>query len=341
MRFARLLLSAFLCLLTVPAAGDDLYGPVLGWIADVPWGALRPIRGIPGAASIGDPVTLGGDISRIAVAPRRSRAYLVTGAGTREVALAPDGALDQTDPGLPAAFHPSQVTFSPTGAVAAFYDPSANELWLTHPDAGRLDLSQLPGAIALLAVSDRADRPLAGTLRDDPHTVFVLDAQGGYRRIPGFTEVTDLTFVGASAALAVADAGARRVLLLDGSDDFAAPDAALELPGAPDAPFHVASSADGALLAVLVAGGNQKRARARTPAAAGRRPMQSPNPVLGLLRLAGRRWNPVDCVCSPVGLFPVNGNAVFRLTDRIDEPLWILDGDSPAARAVFIPAVPK
>jgi hypothetical protein len=35
----------------------------------------------------------------------------------------------------------------------------------------------------------------------------------------------------------------------------------------------------------------------------------------------------------------MHGNAVFRLTDDIGQPVWILDGDSAPPKVVFVPAV--
>jgi hypothetical protein len=337
--FRRFVVLCSLWFCAAPSSGDDLYGPVLGMIADVPRSALWPIRGIPGAASIGEAVDLGAGANAIFLAPHQNRAFLVTGLGTLQASLAPDGTFNTADAGLPAGFRPAVASFNPTGSVAAFYDPVANELWLKNDAARQIDLSQLPGPFDLLAVSDRADVPLAGTLRGARQSVVVLDSQGGYRSISGFTEVTDVAF--ADADLVVADGGAKRVLLVRGPGYDGEPDVVLELAGAPDGPFHIASSADGNLVAVLAAADPGKRAMARTPAAIARRPVAQRNPVLGLLRLADHRWTPVECDCAPVGLLPLKGNSVYRLTERIDQPLWILDGDAPAARVLFIPAVQK
>jgi hypothetical protein len=43
----------------------------------------------------------------------------------------------------------------------------------------------------------------------------------------------------------------------------------------------------------------------------------------------------VECGCTPGGLEPLNGS-VYRLTAAAG-PIWLLDGDAPGARVVFVP----
>ena len=337
-RFAGL---SMLVLLVGSAPAYDLFGPVLGLLPDVRIGTVRPIRGIPGAASIGDLVDTGTDATSIAMTPRHSSALLITDAGARVASLEADGTWTTAQLELPSDFHPTIVKFSATGQTAALYDPSARQLWLSAGATRQIDPSQLPAQIDLLAVSDGADFPIAGTSRDDSHSVFVLDAKGGLSRIPGFTKVTDVTFLGSGGDLAVADGGAKQVLLVRKPLSSSSPDLLLEVAGAPEGAVRIASSGDGQMLAVLAAQKADRRTVARPAAAGGRHPAETGNPVLGLLRLADRQWNPVECDCAPVNLTALKGNSVYRLTDRVDQPLWILDGDSGAARVMFVPAVQK
>src|SRR5437899_5802126 len=125
--------SAFVLslLLAFSARSDDLYGLTLGTVADTRGSALRPIRGIPGAATIGDAVDLGPDAASIAIAPRQSRAIVMTGSGVRLVFIQPDGTLSSTDAGMPASFQPAAIGFSPSGSIAALYDASTSAVWLS------------------------------------------------------------------------------------------------------------------------------------------------------------------------------------------------------------------
>jgi hypothetical protein len=329
-----------LVLLVSSARGDNLYGPVLGLVADLRGGVVLPIRGIPGAASLGDALQLG-DVNAIAVSPRQNSAVLMTNTGTQVASLGADGKLSTVDAGLPAAFRPTVVRFSPTGMTAAFYDVTTNELWVKRDGVRQLDTSQLPAALDHLAVSDLAQTPVAGTLAGDHRSVFLMDDTGGIRRITGFTEVTDVSFVGGSGALAIADGGAKQVMLVRDPLAGNAPELQLELAGTQDGRFRIASSNDGNLLALLAVPASGRPEDGRPLYVVPRRPSQPGNPVLGLLRLADRQWIPLECACVPSDLVPLNGNAVYRLTDRLDRPLWILDGDSAAPRLVFVPAVQK
>jgi hypothetical protein len=326
--------------LLVVSAPGDVYGPLLGIVADLPAMSLRPIRGILGAATIGDAIALDGGVSRIALSSRQSSAIVTAAGGISLASLQPDGTLSTSDLGMPPGLIPSLVAFSPSGTVAAIYDSSTNALWLKGAVSREVDLSPLPDMIALLAVSDGAGQLVAGSLRDR-RSVFVIGADGSYRMITGLTEVTDLTFLGSGGDLAIADQGQKRILVV--RDPLAGGDATgvFDLPAALDAPVRVATSADGGLLAVLSVTGPDMRKSQSRGGGVPRRATTRPDVLLGLLRLRDGLWNAVTCDCTPVTLAALRGNAVFRLTQNLGQPLWILDGDSAPARVVFIPAVEK
>jgi hypothetical protein len=312
-------------------AADGLYGPVLGMMPELRNGALRPIRGIPGSATIGDPVALGDGNSVLAVSSRQNIGFVKGTDGTRIVSLSADGTALSTDSGLPAAFQPGAAVFSPAGTAAVLYDGAGAAFWWRQHTAVHLDISRLPDTPAKLAVSDGADPLIAGTLSGNARSLFVLGT-GGYRIVPGFGEVSDVTFLGSGADIAVADSALKQVSIVRDGLSASAPELLLALADAPDAPISLASSADGALLAVLVA----------------HRPLQAPAKrsstrkfVLGVLHVADRQWTPVECDCIPDSLVPLRGNAVFRLTRRIDQPVWILDADLGTPRVLFVPAVTR
>jgi hypothetical protein len=56
-----------------------------------------------------------------------------------------------------------------------------------------------------------------------------------------------------------------------------------------------------------------------------------------VLDLAGGAPSVFACDCTVTGLERMQGNAVFRLTDLSGDPMWLLDGDAPEARVVFVP----
>ena len=55
---------------------------------------------------------------------------------------------------------------------------------------------------------------------------------------------------------------------------------------------------------------------------------------------SGRLLRRQDCRCSISGMAPLR-DSVFRLTDRIDLPIILLDANTPEDRIFFIPAQPK
>jgi hypothetical protein len=342
---SRALLISISVLLSPAIRAGDLYGPFLGIVADPSGAAVRPLRGIPGAATIGDSLDLGANITAVSVAPRQSSAVVTTTSGVQLVTINPDGSLSSTDTQIPAAPQAPAVGFSPSGQTVAVFDGSANAVWHRRPDTSiRIDVSSLPGTVNLLAASDSASPLIAAVLRESPDRLFVCDGVRQCQSILGFGQIADVTFVGATGDLAVADRGLKQILLVHDPLSGAAPVALLDLGALSQAPLRVASSADGASFAVLASvvdvhtkaaapGSSHPPRQAAVGVSAARKR------VVGLLRVADLTWNPVDCRCEASGLYPLSGNAVFGLTQRTDQPLWILDADSAQPRVAFVPAV--
>ncbi len=328
-------LSALLGSLMLVAAAwsGDLSGPSLGIVGD-PRAGLRMIRGVPGAATFGDTVDSGAGVLTIAIAPRQVRWLAADADGVRLFQIQPDGAFAAAGA---APIQPSAIGFSPSGSIAGAFDPAANAISLWGAAVLRVDAGRLPDAMDLLAISDRAGPLLAGTLRRDHQSVYVLDGAGAVKVFSGFQDITDVTFLGAGADLAVCDRGAGRIFVVRDPLAGGAQELALDLSAAAQAPARIASSSDGNLLAVMVS----------SVSAPGKKPLRSasPHPIVarastvGLLRLSDRQWTTVECPCAATSLAPLSGNAVFRLTDRTDQPLWILDADGGAPGVVFVPAV--
>jgi DNA-binding beta-propeller fold protein YncE len=309
------------------AVAGDLNGPLLGFLPDTTH-TVRPILGIPGAATLAAPLDLGADVSAIWISSRQNLALLATESAVRTASIAAAGANSITDAGLPPGFQPTAVAFSPSGATAALYDAEARSLWVLN--SGSVESSILPAPIRILAVSDGSAPLIAGTVAGDVRSVFILDTQGNYRSIPGFNRVASVTFLGKTRDLAIADSGARQVLMVRDPLTGNAPEVLWTADA--DAPVAVASSVDGASLAVLM--GNPLRA-GRAVRGGARHPAGS---VAGILNVASRQWISVQCACEATTLIPLRGNAVFRLTDAAGQPVWLLDGDAGQPRAAFVPA---
>ena len=340
----RALLVSFSVLLAPALRADDLYGPFLGIVAASSGGAVRPLRGIPGAATVGDPIDLGSDVSAVAIAPRQNSAVVTTGAGIRMVTVNPDGSVSSTDAPIQGAAQLPALGFSPSGQTLAVFDASSSAVWHRRADTSvSIDLSSLPGSVNLLAASDTASPLIAIVLREVPDTLFVCDT-AHCQSVSGFRQIADLTFLGSTADLAIADGGLQQIFLVHDPLSGAPPATLLDLGAQSQAPLRIASTADGASLAVFA---SVIETPAKSDGSGSSRPAQpAANPlpaarktVVGLLRVADSTWNPLECQCEASGLFPLSGNAVFGLTQRTDQPLWILDGDSVQPRVAFVPAV--
>ena len=317
---------------------DNFYGPILGIIPDLPSGTIRPIRGIPGAATVGPAVSVGENASIMAVSPRQTVAVTTSGSGTLIASLSQDGPLSNAESGLPPGFVPTALAFSPSGSAIAFYDRAARNIWVKRDTLHTVDITRLGNPVQLLAVSDRSDPLIAGTVRGDAHTVFLLD-NSNYRLVSGFEEVSDVAFIGATGDVAIADQGARKVLVIHDGFSGSAPMPALDLSSTVDAPIHISGSADGRLLAVLSISGLEAPVMDQSFPGAARNPAVHRRRSIGVLRLSDGAWKPMECNCTPERLVPLRGNALFRLTQNIDRPVWLLDADSETPQLSFIPAV--
>ena len=137
--------------------GTALSGPTMGLVFDSSQSALRPIRGIPGAATMGDAVNLGIPLASATVSPRQDFA-LALRTDDSSVVLARAGGASAAVPGARPA--PALMVFSPAGTTAALYDSGAGRVQVLTglPDAAAVqsdvDISALAGPVAALAVDD-------------------------------------------------------------------------------------------------------------------------------------------------------------------------------------------
>ena len=160
-RLAIMFLAAASC---VWAQAPASTGPTLGFVPGVrPW-QLQPILGIPGAARLGDPISLPRSVSQLYLAP--GQAYAVAAQGPTDavslVILRSAGAT-VVNPALTtiagAMAAPDLVAFSPAGQSMALYSQEASriQVFTGMPNAPqKSEEISVVGNAALLAVSDDA-----------------------------------------------------------------------------------------------------------------------------------------------------------------------------------------
>lgn len=214
-------------------AGPRISSPVLGYVFDGTAKSIRAISGVPGAASLGEPVSFSSGLAgawvhsaaRVAIAVTKENELALLSWGPAAHAVKLESALGSL----------SMVSFSRNGEFAAISDGAAVEVWSTGATPSRVKHYHAGATISAVAAANNGDTVVAdgGTLLrvagGDPQIV----ASGG--------TWTALTFIGEDVI--AADAAHNELLRLS-TDGARAVIAAL-----PEA-VHAIASLDGDTLAV-------------------------------------------------------------------------------------------
>jgi hypothetical protein len=331
-----LLLPAF-----ARAGGPDpsIGGPGLGFVFDSAAGALRPIRGLPGAATVGAPLDLGRALTRAAISPRQDSALALAAGDAHVVWVRLDAAapaavlLDGADPA------PDRIVYSASGASAALYYGAADRIQTVRglpaaPVLGApIDLGPLGAAPSALAISDDGRAVLASAARASAAPVYLLPAPSALcaeapedcasrravsrpRLLFSARHVSALSFVAGRSGVLVADDLDDRVYFLRG------------LAGA--AANLVASAQDGIAGPIALALSDDASRAFAVNARTG---------TVTSIDLGGAAPpSTAACRCDPTVLERLAGDRIFRLTALSDQPLWLLDAAGSAARLFFVPA---
>jgi len=287
-------------------------------------GALRPIWGIAGSSTLGDPLPLGVTLKSAVVSPSQDYALALAGHDT-EVRLVRIGQSNivQLKPLPDANRAPDRIVISPTGSAAAFYyysGRSAGRIIVMNgfPAApnisARISLTRVSAPTAL-AVSDDGAVVLAGA----GHLVIALTEAGEIPLTSSLGSVASLAFITGHDAL-IADGAKNEVYLVRGADGAGV----VSLLAGPAqeiaAPVSVAASSDG--LTAFVA--NSKT---------------SSVVILDLAGAAQRKS--ISCRCQLTGLDRLANGSLFRLNEVSSKPIWLLDASpTRAARVLFVPPAP-
>ncbi len=305
------------------ASGQDgsarISGPVLGYVLDGEAAGVRPIFGLPGAATLGPLLDLGGEIHRAAIAQQMD--YLLAAIGPeRRVTLLRNlaGEVSST-PVAEAVPAPDRILLSPAGSAAAllYADRGLVQVVAGLPDAPAvsrtLELASLPAGAKVWAVSDDGNSLLLSAATGDSEGLYLFDAEGNLRLLLPTGEASAAVFLGAGTEVVLADSLRNAVYRVSAEGEVTL------LAGERDGiskPTAVSVSRDRSRVFVVNEGSG----------------------TIAALDLTGGPPSLVSCDCALTRLEPLQGNAVFRLTDLSGEPMWLLDGGAPEARVVFVPA---
>jgi hypothetical protein len=299
-----------------------LSGPVTGFVFDNSGLVLRPIRGVPGASLLGDPIGFGIDAAAVYVAPLQDSAFVVGTDQSLHFFLLNGGAPSEVSLGGVSGA-PERVIFSPSGTAAALMSPGSARVLTGLPNAPVLTGSiSIPGADPRQRGRTAPQKPTQNWALSDDGTYMLTIEQGSARLLSVHGQNRQLLAAQAGALVAFA-AGSHDAAVMDSLTGLtlihdAAGAAATQLLAAPDAglaePAGVAFSQN--KQTVYVASTAAKSVAA--------------------FNLAGASRTAIGCDCTPTTLVPM-GN-LFRLTELTAAPLWLLDGNAAAPRTVFVPA---
>lgn len=296
--------------------GTALSGPTMGLVFDASQSALRPIRGIPGAATLGDAVNPGFPLASATVSPRQDFA-LALRADDSSVVLALAGGGSAAVPGARPA--PALMVFSPAGATAALYDSGAGRVQVLTglPDAAAVqsdvDISALAGPVAALAVDDAGSTLFLAAGAAETVALYRIAMDGTSQFLASFRSVAALRLSVNGREAMLADSAAGAVYAIR------------DLRGA-GRMETIASGRDGLGIPIAVESDSAGRIFVADQA--------------GNVTILNRGRGPVvslPCGCTPAGLFRLSGTATFRLTDPSDGPMWVLDASGADARIVAVP----
>ncbi len=288
-------------------------GPSMGLIFDPSQSALRPILGMPGAATLGGPVNPGFAISSAVVAPRQDYALAVR-ANDSSVVLVRTGAEVTSAAIAGARPAPALMVFSPAGTAAALYDSASGlaQILTGLPDLpaiqADMDVSVLAGPVAAVAVDDAGGTVLVAAGPTDAVSLYRIVRDSAPEFLASFRSVAALRIDGRDALLADPAAGAvYRVR------DVRRAAAVEVIASGLGAPIGVESDSAGRIF-VADQGG-----------------------TLTILDRSQGAVAKLSCGCSPAGLFRLSGTATFRLTEPSGAPIWVLDASAGEPQAVAIP----
>jgi len=297
--------------------------PLLGMVLDRNAARLRPVYGVPGAATMGAPIDTGEDISSAVASAAGRYAVVVSGADSHASLLLLDGLSQTPLSGVPGGV--SAAALSPQAATAGLYYDSERVIRTisgmpsSNGTVRSFSLAALPAASALWAVSDDGQFVLysGGTSE-----VFILGGETGLRQLATNGIPSALGFMaGSREAIVATPEGTSMIRNLAVRPEMRA----ISLAKAPAAPAFLGFSADGtqgflmgsvsgqATMARFSSDGTPDRGADAANAAA------------------------FDCQCTDFSPQRTAAPSVYILSNYTGKPLPALDAGATPARIFFVP----
>lgn len=305
----------------------NLSGPLLGLAFDPTAQLLRPLWGIPGAATQGQPLDLGAKVTTAAVSSEPGVA-LAGLADADRLVLVRLAAGELTLTGVDGTYsNPRRVVYSPNGrmATALYEDPPVIQVIDFSADpvaiSRTIDTTPIGATVVSLAVSDAGTVavgtvPAEGDADSRPTVLFWANDSANPLAFDNWIYPAALAF-SAQGRLVVADREARTISIIRDPEGvkertvLASADQGIREPlglrfASNDRRLLVANGGDHSIIVIDL----DREAPAATV---------------------------LECACAPTMVEPLNGPLVFRLSNASDGPLWMLEIDPAEPRVLFVP----
>jgi hypothetical protein len=300
--------------LTAAEVSAQVGPPVLSFVPDGT-GALRPLIGVAGAATIGAPLELGLSVVQLAIPPDHD--YILA---TAEEIQSPIWL--QLHEGTPAirsldgVSNIDRIAISPTGSAAAFLSESDGRIYsFVNLSRSPLAVSNFEigglGPTTAFAITDDGQTGLWGTSDGVSGSVFVLKALQQPRLIASTTHPSAIQFLLNGDSAIIADDIENEILWFSNGQVST-----------------IATAADGILApsALAVSRDNRKIFVGSSKAAS-----------VTKIETFTTVGEPVYCNCTLTGLYPTNTDSVFRLNTFTGRPILLFDGSLATSRITYVP----
>lgn len=292
----------------------ELSGPVAGYVFSRSDATLRPVRGIPGSATIGSPMAL--DIAPTAALPLDTRRFLAfTATGVVVIDLESGTPAVVPLPGV--SPNPSRAVASRSGTAAALYYDGPRQLVIVNGLPSTPSVSNVlspPGSrVTQMAVNDAGTLVLYAASGGGRDGVFAWAAGSPGDRLLATADSVSAIALARNDDAVVVDAGGHQLFWIRDPAKRG-----LQEPLAGDAAGIVSP------VAVLITDDDRVLV-----ADAG-------SQAIVALNAHGTPVRALPCACEPTGFYPF-GDSVYRLTDRVDRTLYLLDARSAHQAVVFVP----
>jgi len=289
--------------------------PTMGYFFDADSRSIRTIAGIPGNARLDAPLALSMSVEKAALLPDQWHA-IVASADLDGVVVVDLREL-KTLPISGTSSSVSEIRVSPGGSTAALFYAAARKVVVVSglPDMpvnqATIDISVPSGTLKQFAVADDGTTLLSFT-SPDAEQLYRWSEVAGLQYVANTSRISSMTFLGPDAVYA--DAGS---------------DQAFRIPNVRETsvPTLVADSGDGVSNPVAVYGSVRNEIL-----------IGNAGGLLLVLNASGHPIRSFHCHCEITTFAPLAKSALL-LTDRIDQPLYVLDSSND--QVFFIPALRK